>query len=248
MHRPLRKLLSRRPARAVRVTTAIARTASNDRTAMSGNSGWSVRASAAKETIAAHVANGRAAIEMKGSAARSASNILRSHMDPTAATNSRIPIRPLQSLLRSSSSLSKVPKSRLENRCPRSGSPTHRQMALAHAHGAHPQRCRRADRSGVRAAERQAYDRRQPSGADWRCGHARTRSRGKGDSGGGSLRKARRRSGRTRALPRFDLRFRDRGLHFSRTARLGPRWRACWLRPICPYVTQRLRKAVRSRE
>jgi hypothetical protein len=62
------------------------------------------------------------------------------------------------------------------------------------------------------------------------------------------LRKARRRSGRTRALPRFDLRFRDRGLHFSRTARLGPRWRACWLRPICPYVTQRLRKAVRSRE
>jgi hypothetical protein len=62
------------------------------------------------------------------------------------------------------------------------------------------------------------------------------------------LRKARWRSGRTRALPRFDLKFRDRGLHFSRMVRLGPRWRARWLRPICRYVTQRLRKAVRSGE
>ena len=38
-----------------------------------------------------------------------------------------------------------------------------------------------------------------------------------GGPGGGSLRKARRRSGRTCALPRFDLRFREQGLHFSRT-------------------------------
>jgi hypothetical protein len=119
----------------------------------------------------------------------------------------------LPNSLHSNSSLSRAAKIRLERRTERSRSSAHRQMAVARPDGSHAHRCRCAYNGGLRAAQRQAYDCRRPSRAGRRRRHACARPLGAGATGRGDLRTAGRRARRSRTLPGFGNKFRDRGLH-----------------------------------
>ena len=172
------------------------------------------RASAPNVTIAARGAAGRDASAARASIVPNVSVTTPNRSAiPAAATSSPIRIRLLPNSLHSNSSLSRVAKIRLERRTERSRSSAHRQMAVARPHGAHAHRCRGAHNGGLRAAQWQAHDCRRPSRTGRRRSHACARPLGAGDPGRGDLRAAGWRSRRPCALPGFDNKFRDRGLH-----------------------------------
>src|SRR4029450_6924587 len=85
-------------------------------------------------------------------------------------------------------------------------------MALACAHGADDKRCRCVDGGRFCQVERKAHNGGPPFGPCWGCVHSRARSDREGCAGGGFLRKTGRPTGRSRALPRFELKFRQPGL------------------------------------
>src|SRR5262245_7843392 len=97
---------------------------------------------------AVRAANGHAATVASAWIGPNASSTMPSHSAAGRQTSNRIPIRRLQSLLHSSSSWSRAPKTRLEHREEGAGAPTYRQMALACAHGADENRRRCAEGAG----------------------------------------------------------------------------------------------------
>ena len=189
-HPRRRRAHSRHAAPVARAASAAnVRIAKNDTSVTSASSAWNARMTAPSGRSAVRAANSHAATAASAWIGPTASSTMPSHSAAVLQTSSRIPIRRLQSLLHSSSSWSRAPKTRLEHREQGAGTPTYRQMACMRA-WCDENRRRCADGGRFCQVERQAHNGGQPSRPHWRRRHSRARSDREGCAGGGLLRKA----------------------------------------------------------